>query len=501
MPLSKPATGALAALLAGTIAARAEITADQLWAAWQETAEQSGQRLTGTAERAGDRLSFADAELSAAQPEGGSVTVDLGPLVFTEQGDGTVAVAYPETMPVQVVTVSEEGERIEMELAIRQSGLTLIASGEPETPGYDMTAPMIGLTLDRMTVDGEPVETTLSITAEDTSGTYTIPSGAGAGVVADLTTASVSLDMAATDPEAGTDLSLRGTLRELASSSLSSIPDKVAPGESLAETMAAGFASSGQVTHGEMAYSVETVENGTASTLGVAATGGALDYALADGAMSFDVTSKNTRLVLTGGGLPVPQIETETAETAFGLKLPLVQGAAPSDFALQLRLAGLQAGETLWSMIDPLGRLPRDPATLVLDLGGKMRWLADPTAPAPLPPQDAPAELAALEVKDLHLSAAGAELNGTGSFTFDNSRKIGPQGMPAPAGTLALGLTGGNALLDNLVAMGLIPEEQAMGVRMMVGMFARPGEGGDSLVSEIEVNEDGQIFANGQRLR
>ena len=62
-------------------------------------------------------------------------------------------------------------------------------------------------------------------------------------------------------------------------------------------------------------------------------------------------------------------------------------------------------------------------------------------------------------------------------------------------------LTGGNGLLDTLVGLGLLPEEQAMGARMMLGLFARPGDGPDTLVSTIEVKEDGSVLANGQRVR
>jgi len=35
----------------------------------------------------------------------------------------------------------------------------------------------------------------------------------------------------------------------------------------------------------------------------------------------------------------------------------------------------------------------------------------------------------------------------------------------------------------------------------MMGMFARPGNGPDSLVSEIELTPEGGISANGLRLR
>ena len=73
--------------------------------------------------------------------------------------------------------------------------------------------------------------------------------------------------------------------------------------------------------------------------------------------------------------------------------------------------------------------------------------------------------------------------------------------MPRPTGGIDLKLVGGNGLLDNLVNMGILPEQQSMGARMMMGIFARPGDGPDSLTSKIEINAAGQVLANGQRIR
>ncbi|WP_405117314.1 hypothetical protein [Phaeobacter sp. BS23] len=49
--------------------------------------------------------------------------------------------------------------------------------------------------------------------------------------------------------------------------------------------------------------------------------------------------------------------------------------------------------------------------------------------------------------------------------------------------------------------MGLVSDSDAMGARMMMGMLAVPGDGEDTLTSKIEVTEDGQIKANGQRIK
>ena len=107
-----------------------------------------------------------------------------------------------------------------------------------------------------------------------------------------------------------------------------------------------------------------------------------------------------------------------------------------------------------------------------------------------------PGQLNALNLKEVKLSLGGAELTGDGAFAFNNESV-----MPVPSGVVNLMLTGGNGLLDTLVNMGLLPEEQAMGARMMMGLFARPGDGEDTLVSTIEVKEDGSVLANGQRIK
>ena len=107
----------------------------------------------------------------------------------------------------------------------------------------------------------------------------------------------------------------------------------------------------------------------------------------------------------------------------------------------------------------------------------------------------------AVTVNDLLISAAGAKLTGTGDFTFDNTNAAAMGGMPTPAGTANLQLVGANALIDKLIKMGLVSDQDAMGARMMMGMLAVPGDAPDTLNSEITMTEDGQILANGQRIK
>jgi hypothetical protein len=111
-----------------------------------------------------------------------------------------------------------------------------------------------------------------------------------------------------------------------------------------------------------------------------------------------------------------------------------------------------------------------------------------------------PGALESLDIPALQLTIGGAELTGNGSLTFDNTDLTTFQGMPAPTGVINLALSGGNGLLDKLIALGLVPEDQAMGARMMMGMFARPGTEPDTLTSTLEFKDKG-FFANGMQLQ
>ena len=93
------------------------------------------------------------------------------------------------------------------------------------------------------------------------------------------------------------------------------------------------------------------------------------------------------------------------------------------------------------------------------------------------------------------LALRAMTLPATGAFTFDNS-----MGIPMPLGEANVTVTGANALIDGLIATGLISEDDAMGARMMMGMFMVPGANPDELTSKIEAKEGMQILVNGQPL-
>jgi len=181
---------------------------------------------------------------------------------------------------------------------------------------------------------------------------------------------------------------------------------------------------------------------------------------------------------------------------------PVSASEDQQDFSFLLKMRDFTMSDMIWSMLDPSAVLPRDPATIVLDLSGKAKVLVNYLDPTVVENMDSPpGELNALKINELLVSAAGTKLSGTGDFTFDNSDLASFDGMPAPTGIANLELSGANGLMDKLIQMGLISDSDAMGARMMMGMLAVPAEGEDSLKSEIEITGDGQILANGQRIK
>jgi hypothetical protein len=113
---------------------------------------------------------------------------------------------------------------------------------------------------------------------------------------------------------------------------------------------------------------------------------------------------------------------------------------------------------------------------------------------------EAPGELTSLDLTQILVKAAGTEIGATGALTFDNTDLVTFQGVPAPSGAINIDIKGVSALIDNLIKLGIITDDDAMGARMMLGMFTRPGAEADQVTSVIEF-KDGGLFANGQQLQ
>ncbi|SMX46366.1 DUF2125 domain-containing protein [Actibacterium lipolyticum] len=494
---------AIALLASGFFAsgASADITAMEVWENIQALGKSYGEQITGTVSQSGDVLTISDATLTHETPDA-TATGSFGQIILTELPNGTVEITLPTEFPFTMAMTPETGEKIDVPMVVNQSGLKAIVSGTADDSVYDYSADQLGFAIIGMTVEGEEIPVNANFAMMAVSGNYEVSNGEMRALKSSGKVDKLLLDVGAEFPEENGSFAAKFEIEDMVSKSSGMMPLEANPQGNLAEDLAGGMAVDALLTYGASNYSFDFDAPDGKGTVKGGAENGSFSVTLADASFDYGIKSFGSHLTLTSTQLPIPALAATMESSAFNLKMPVAKTDAPTDIGLVTQINGLALNEDVWALFDPTAILPRDPATLLVDLSGKARWLFEITNPEAMADiTTAPGEIESLDINGIELSVAGASLTGDGAFTFDNSGTGEMGGMPKPAGTLNLQLNGGNGLMDKLVEMGLLPQEQVMGFRMMLGLFARPGEGDDALVSEITMTEDGQVLANGQRLR
>lgn len=222
--------------------------------------------------------------------------------------------------------------------------------------------------------------------------------------------------------------------------------------------------------------------------------GGSILLEVVNGNITYDVTADGFDMVVTpGAGMPFPPVEIGMGEMAVKLVIPAGAVDAPAEMVIDILLADLVIGESLWSMIDPGQTISRDPAQLDIDVEALVQLDAmaavageDPTSAA---------TIYSLDINQILLSLAGASIQVDGAATFDNS---GP--IPMPLGSVNIDMRGISTLANQLVALGLLDQLQAGMAMGMMMAFGQAGEEADQFIAEITFSEDG-ILANGRPIR
>ncbi len=497
---------ALAAGLGAAGAAQAAVTAQQVWDDYKSQMEQAGTPgLTiGSENLAGGVLTVTDVGLEIAGEAGAVTTVSIASIVLTENGDGSVAVTTSDDIPLTITTPADPAtataESI-IALAIRQTGMTMTVSGDPGALTYDLAAERFAVELDSINEGGVeiPAEASMALNGVVGTTTSTITDMRSGDI--DLSAASLDLLVDATSPEDGSTFNLTGTIADVALQGSSTTPLNMAEAPDAA--LMNGLAFDGGYTYGASEYAFQATD-ATGPTAGRASVaGGELSLAINADQASYASTARTVAVEIASPMMPFP-VNATIAEYGATLQVPLAKTDAPADWALGVNLTDLAVNEEIWAAIDPQAMLPRDPATVVLDLAGTATLfydLVDPAQEAAMEAAAAPGEINSVTINDLTVSIAGAQVIGTGAFTLDNTDTTTFAGIPRPEGSADFQINGVNGLMDTLVAMGLIPEAQVSGARMMLGLLAVPGEGDDQLTSRIEVTPEGALLANGQRLQ
>lgn len=503
--LRSVAVTALAMGFSGS-AAMADLTADQVWQDWTDYLDEAGYRVTSETSRSGDTLTIRGLALEMDLPdEDGGMSMRLGEIQLLENEDGSVSVILPDTLPIAIAAIDDEAQQVTAALEIAQQALDLTISGTPDNMDYVYTAESLTLALTGLQAGDETPEIRAAeIRLENMEGSSRSEPGDTSRTVAqELRAGPVTYEIDITEPSEGATMALQGTMAQVAFTGDATLPENFET-DDVAAAMRDGFrfASSVEYENGSTTYRFEdggeVLEGANSSARGRLAT------SMGPAGLQYGASGEDVTMAISSSDLPFP-IDLEMARLGFSITMPVMSSETMQDYAVNLELSEFTMSDQIWSMIDPGAQLPRDPATLRVDLSGTGRLFLDLLDAADMESLETrermPGEVESLTLNELTLEVAGAKLSGEGVFTFDSDDLESFGGAPAPEGTLDLRLLGGNALLEKLVGMGLVPEGQASGMRMMMGLFATPGDAEDELVSKIEVTEDGQVLANGQRLK
>ena len=466
--------------------------------------ESVGQTITTTSEaRDGDTLVVEGMSLTIDDPTGLTAESVIGTVRFRDTGTGTVEVTLPESYPISMTVPpegTESGGPTTIKMTVSQPGLLMTAGGSATDTSYDFVAPSIGIDVTEVTNADGPVNVDFDVALTGAAGRYVMTGPADASTL-DSSFSATSAVFSGSGTEDGSTFDVSVNIADLNGATKGSFlgMDMMA---NMAAALTAGFASDGGITYGKTSFDMTVDEAGSQSKVIGTMDGGNIDFGLDKTQLTYAIGVKAADYTVTGSSIPIPEVNLGFGEFAFGLLMPVSKSDTPQDFSFLTKMVDLRMSDDLWAMFDPMGQLPRDPATLIIDTKGTATLtqdIMDPAASATMQ-ESFPGELNSLDLTQLQIKLAGAAVDGKGALTFDNTDLTTFQGVPAPTGQIDVTLTGINALLDTLVAMGIIPEDQIMGARMMLAMFAKPGEAPDTLVSTIEFKDKG-LYANGQRLQ
>ncbi len=471
------------------------LTAEEVWDKYETLLRTDADTPVTIASRTkvGDTLSinglavdYADDDVSVAY------TIDV--ITLTEQSDGSVRIETAETIPFDL-TFQDGDTPVSMQLEYTQKDAVVTVSGTVDRMNFDSQTPEASVTLGELKGAEDFSDSEFTLTLRD----MVITSNVDAANMQDASfkAAAIAFDFAMRDP-ATTD-GFEGTMiaNNLAGSfkgnadALAKLGTSDGPLPDL--FLEYGFDD----ISGQMNFDIEDEKFDAVYAAGSSKVTYDANAQFISGVS--EVTDMSMKFNIAT--LPVP-IDVSMGSLGGGAVFPTAKDTrSPVEYGFYLR--DLKLNDGLWSLFDAAGVFPRDPITLELKLTGDAELGFDllTTDPEDWEELENPGKIYGLNLDTLLVQAVGAKLTGSGAFTFDNDDLETLDGFPRPMGSALFNLVGANALLDKLPQTGLIKAEDLLPVRMMMGMFTQPGDGEDSLKTEVEVNEQFHVLVNGVRMQ
>ena len=424
------------------------------------------------------------------EPEDGDVVITTDWLKLTPStevpGDVVVNVAPAVSMTMM------EGEEDEADILLESEGFALTTNWVLGAVGK----PTVSIVSDMLSITGgnpdHPVLKDLRFAPEQLDVSFAFDETAR-DLDATLTMAALDLAYTIGDPEVGSTIETAVTSSDLT-------------GEFTARSLPEGEEEFEQFLENGGSFVLRTA-NGPSTTkmisddpempISLEGSAGAGDFEMSilDGGFTYKANFSETAYIITPNGIPLPPFDVSMAGGLIDVQMPVAASEDVRTAKVGLELRELLVGDGAWMMIDPAGSLPRDPATLELDLTADLKL---DRSMAAVGETDSPMEMGEVQSVDLsraYLTVAGATLDASGQVDVDNS---GP--FPMPNGSVDVAVSGVQTLVQTLVELGLVEQMQAGMVMGMMMAFAVPGEEPDTFSSKIEF-KDGTILANGMPIQ
>jgi hypothetical protein len=500
--IALPATTALA------------LTAEEVWADWMRLAREGDVAITATTQREGDRLVVSAITIPVGPP-GDTVDLMLDRIDLQDLPDGRVAVLLPPSFPVTIEGPAGS-EVTRVILSASAPDLSLVVSGIGQTSAFDLEAPSLALTLDRIEPPPAAGETT-----EITMALADLVVGHRMDLLAQTQEVSSTASLGALRGEAliddgkGERVTISLDVASLSSALTAVIPPEVAAAEPRAAdappnalpeflaALAAGLHLSGEVSVAGLAMRADLTGSPE---------GGLVELSLGEGKVAGGLDTTRAfyevalgQAALTGRDLPDAEfsdIAMSLDAAGYGTSFGIGDLVSPQDARFWAQMSGLTLPTEAWAELDPSGALERGPISWALEVTARYALGPEMLQPDWVPVPDAfpPLDIIEVALAELMFDGLGLRIAGEGALAFDESDLITFEGMPVPEGKLSFTAEGVNSLIDRLGAAGLVPEDELSGLRLGLMFIAKAGTTADSLVSTLEFR-DKSVILNGVKMR
>lgn len=419
-------TSSAFALIAFAFPALADVTPAEVWQNWVDYYKANGYTVTeGAREEAGETLSLKDVAVSFAAPDDqGAVSVTVPEITLTGTGDGKVRTTFAETSPFKIEFKDAEGDLITMNGSVVMKDAEIVSSGSVADMTHDTTASELSGALTTIVVPDEgekPFSLTVALT--NVKSMQHMVDGDLIKVDANLSADKMTFDGTFEDNSGDMPgkIAFTGSIDAIKGSGQAAIPKGNDIASDINAGLKAGLAMGGTMSAGAGQFNFDYAGKDEAGTDQTAKGSGKFDgfdltADMSANGLSYQGGSDASSFEMTASDLPFP-FSYSVANTTFDLQIPVMKSDTPVPFKFAYSLGGLTIADGVWDLFDGAKVLPRDPASLDIDVTGLAKVTMDLFDPANMKAMEDAADAA--EADAAGTEAAGADPAGTAAAGTD----------------------------------------------------------------------------------